>query len=210
MKRTMISYMLLMVGCLVVGGVTFAPTLSNAQAYCALRQPHRAQQALFPNSTALETFTDKVEQKHRDQIQRELNFTVHQDELGLHTLYAVFRGQGEGREHQGYIHVRSEQGEWGLIEIAWALYPDLTIKDFIFQRCREMSRDELESKAFKFFMHKQSSRRLRVLLNGDGSELVNPLEVLSEDAQALGLSVVRSALKTVIVTRSVWPKVSAP
>lgn len=207
---TMMLTMMLTIISTVILTITLTPNTSSAQAYCALRQPHQAQQALFPNSTSLETFTDQVKQGHRDKIQRELNFTIHKDELGLHTLYAVFRGQGSGREHLGYIHVRSEQGEWGLIEIAWALYPDLTVKNFIFQRCREDARDELEEQAFKFFIHKKTSQALRKLLNQDGSELVKPLPSLSEDAQELGLSVIRSALKTIIVTRSVWPKVSSP
>lgn len=195
---------------LIVCDVIISSHEAVAQAYCALRQPHRAQQELFPTSNALETFTKQVQRAHRETIQAKLNFTIHEDELGLHTLYAVFKETDGAREHLGYIHVRSEQGEWGLIEIAWALYPDLTVKDFIFQRCREMSRDELESPAFKSFLHKKSSESLRALLNVKGDQLNKPLPHLSEDAQELGFRILRSGLKTILVTRSVWPKVSTP
>ena len=97
----------------------------------------------------------------------------------------------------------------GLIEVAWALYPDLTVKGFVFQRCREMARDEVESQVFKIFLHKKTSKNLRVFLNADGSELINPLPMISEDAQPLGLRLIRSVLKTMAVTRAVWPKVSS-
>lgn len=180
-----------------------------AQAYCALRQPHRAQQILFPKSTQLETFTDEVTTKHRIAVQEELNFSIHKDELGLHTLYASFVDQEGTLKHLGYIHVRSEQGEWGLIEITWALYPDLTIKAFTFQRCRESAREEIQSEAFTKLIHKKTAKELRVYLNADGSALKTPLSILSKDAQSLGFRMIRSALKTIAVTRAVWPKVTS-
>ena len=180
-----------------------------AQAYCALRQPHRAQQALFPESTQLETYTDEVTAKHRSMVQKELNFSIHKDELGLHTLYAAFGDQSGTLAHLGYIHVRSEQGEWGLIEITWALYPDLSLKDFTFQRCRESAKEEIQSAAFKKLLHKKSAKDLRVYLNEDGSALKAPIKSISSEAQDLGFRMIRSALKTIAVTRAVWPKVTA-
>ena len=113
MNRTIISFLISWLVISLVQLVTPMIEDANAQAYCALRQPHRAQQKLFPNSTMLETFTDQVTEAHRAQVQRELKFTIHHDELGLHTLYAAFTGAGSSRKHVGYIHVRAEVGEWG-------------------------------------------------------------------------------------------------
>ena len=188
--------------------VSLVPSTVCAQAYCALRQPHRAQQALFPESTQLETYTDEVTSKHRLMVQKELQFSIHKDELGLHTLYAVFGDQSGKLEHLGYIHVRSEQGEWGLIEITWALYPDLSIKDFTFQRCRESAKEEIQSPSFKKLIYKKTAQDLRVYLNKDGSALKIPIKSISAEAQDLGLRMIRSALKTIAVTRAVWPKVT--
>ena len=210
MKRIVISVLTCSLLISAALSVTLISREAYAQAYCALRQPHRAQQKLFPKSTTLETFTNQVTEQHRSQVQSELKFTIHHDELGLHTLYAVFLGEGATRQHLGYIHVRSEQGEGGLIEIAWALYPDLTVKGFIFQRCREMARRDVEADIFKMFLHKRSGKMLSIFLNKEGDKLVNPLPMLNEEAQPLGLTLLRSALKTIAVTRAVWPKVTSP
>ena len=42
------------------------------------------------------------------------------------------------------IYVRSEESEWGLIEIAWYLTLDLRIHGFKFQRCRNRYRTVLQ------------------------------------------------------------------
>lgn len=177
---------------------------AHAQAFCALRQPHRAQQKLFPESDSLATYTDEVTEEHRRQVKKELSFTIHTAELGLHTLYAVFKGEGAQKKHIGYIHVRSEEGEWGLIEITWALSPDLKIRDFTFQRCRDVGRDEVQQESFKSVLRHKSAQELRPLLTSEGGALQTPIKGLSQDAQGLAYRLVRSALKTIAVTRAVW------
>ena len=62
-------------------------TSVSAQAFCALRQPHRAQQKLFPTSTRLQAFTNQVTDHHRKSIQKRLSFSIHPNELGLHTFF---------------------------------------------------------------------------------------------------------------------------
>ena len=176
---------------------------SYGQAFCALRQPHRAQQILFPTSTSQKAFPTQITDTHRRQVLDELKFSIHQNELGLHTLYAVFRGTGANATHLGFIHVRSEKGEWGLIEIAWALYPDLSVKGFFFQRCRDLAKEELESPIFQAFMHRKTNAELLKYINIQG-QLKKPLPHLTMDAQGLGLRILKSALKTVAVTRVAW------
>lgn len=206
-QRSLLTYVLIWVG---VWGIPVSATTimsageASAQAFCALRQPHRAQQRLFPESSSLETFTDEVTSAHRAEVKSELKFTVHQAELGLHTLYAAFKGEGESKEHIGYIHVRSEEGEWGLIEITWALTPDLKIRDFFFQRCRDLARDEVQKDLFKSFLKGKSSDDLRPALSKEGTALSSPIKGLTEEAQGLAYRLVRSALKTLAVTKAVW------
>ena len=45
---------------------------------------------------------------------------------------------------------------------------------------------------------------LRALLTADGGALSAPVEGLSAEAQPLAYRLVRSALKTIAVTRAVW------
>lgn len=199
---------------LIVLGLLCIPSLNSevhAQAFCALRQPHRAQQRLFPESDSLETYTNEVTDEHRAQVKKELSFTIHSAELGLHTLYAVFKGEGDQKKHIGYIHVRSEEGEWGLIEITWALSPDLQVRDFTFQRCRDAGRQEVQQDHFKSFLRNKSSKELRAVLTPEGNALKIPIKELSDDAQALAYLLIRSALKTIAVTRAVWhPVIPTP
>ena len=179
---------------------------ASAQAFCALRHPHKAQQKLFPHSTHLQTFTNKVTHKHRDAIQDKLSFSIHVNELGLHTLYAVFKQD----KHIGFIHVRSEKGEWGLIEIAWALTPDLRIKDFVFQRCRESARLEMTSDRFKTHIYNLNFRQLKNMLHASDHTLKRPFDQISSEGQKLAVRMIHSALKTIAVTREVWPTMLKP
>ena len=188
--------------------ISSVATQAHAQAFCQLRHPHRAQQILFPSSNGQQAFASKVSAEHRKKVMDELNFSIHHNELGLHTLYAIFNESDSIRKHLGFIHVRSEKGEWGLIEVVWALYPDLSIKGFTFQRCRELSRDEIEADAFKTFIHHKNSNDLKSYLSQRGDYLAKALPHLSIEAQPLGLRILRSALKTIAVTRIVWPELS--
>ena len=191
-------------------GLSLSAAPASAQAFCALRHPHRAQQLLFPGSDDLESFSEQVTIEHREAVLRELSFSIHKKELGLHTLYAVFKGNGEDRVHLGYIHVRSEEGEWGLIEVAWGLYPDLSVKKFVFQRCRETAKREAQGELFEKFLHRKDKAELRAYLDTSGENLKSPIPGLSEEAQDLGRRLIRSALKTISVTRHVWPESIAP
>ena len=57
----------------------------------------------------------------------------------------------------------------GLIEITWALSPDLEIRDFIFQRCRDVGRDEVRKEDnFKSLLKDKSADKLRPLLTQAG------------------------------------------
>ena len=141
---------------------------------------------------------------HRSKVKDELKFTIHRAELGLHTLYAVFDEEGSKKRHIGYIHVRSEEGEWGLIEITWALSPDLKVLDFIFQRCRDEGKAEVQSSQFKEVLRGKESKVLRTLLAEDGSSFKIKNKEVSDEAQGLAYRLVRSALKTIAVTRAVW------
>jgi len=177
------------------------PCVATAQ-YCALRQPTVAFQEAFDDETMMRSFDRQVTEVHRDKIAEVLPFTIHRNELGTHTLYAAI---GDGNRVNGYIHVRSERGKWGLTELAWVLNPDLTVRTLDVQRCRSFSQSYLESGAFQTLVRDKSIADIRSLLVESGTQLHPDVKAsVPDDKEALALMAVRSALKTLLATQLVW------
>ena len=87
------------------------------QAYCAMRDPVTGIFKAFPQATSYRSITKTVTPDHRAAIAAELPFTLHFNELGRHTVYLAFKD----RTPLGMVHVRSERGRYGLVEIGWVL-----------------------------------------------------------------------------------------
>lgn len=104
----------------------------DARAFCALRDPISSIRLLFPESSKHHSIVRAINSDVRDKISERLPFTLHFNELGKHTLYVV----DDEKQTVGFVHVRSELTQWGLVEIAWGLNPDLTVRSVHFQRCR--------------------------------------------------------------------------
>ncbi len=178
---------------------TFAlQQLAGAQALCALRDPSRQITALFPKADGYRSIVRTVGQSAREAVKQSLPFTLHFNELGRHTLYVV---QGQG-EPLGLVHVRSEAGEWGLVEIAWAFDFDLNVIGFEFQRCRDRSKNLINTKHTR--LEGLGFAGLRGMLNKDCSSLSPTQMAFPPSAQSLGVTVVRNGLKTIAVTQLAW------
>mgnify|MGYP003340206711 CR=1 FL=1 len=178
-------------------------TASNrveAVAYCSLRDPVSAIQEFFPNMTDYRSLLGSVEVNVRERLTSELSYDMHFNEFGKHTLYLVYSGQAP----IGLVQARSEKGDWGLDEIAWALDVEMRIRDFRYQRSRSRGRDEIEQQRFKNELIGKDFQALKTMLTEDGKRLVNPPEHLSQEARVLAATVIRSALKTILVTETVW------
>ncbi|MEO2167224.1 MAG: hypothetical protein ABGY42_03720 [bacterium] len=115
---------------LVVFLLLVAPHSASAQAYCALRDPSTAVAELFPESTSYRTIVRVLGEEARLEMRQRFALDLRANELGQHSVYAVFAED----EPLGIVHVRSEKGRWGLVEIAWALDLDLQIVDLRIQR----------------------------------------------------------------------------
>ncbi|MFP6663610.1 MAG: hypothetical protein VCC00_05370 [Deltaproteobacteria bacterium] len=115
---------------LVVSLLLAAPHSANAQAYCALRDPSTAIAELFPESTSYRTIVRVLGEEARLEMRQRFALDLRANELGQHSVYVVFAGE----EPLGFVHVRSEKGRWGLVEIAWAIDLDLRIVDLRIQR----------------------------------------------------------------------------
>ena len=173
---------------------------AKAQAYCALRDPVQSINILYPGSTKYESIVKFVGGEARNQIKKQLPFTLHFNELGKHTLYVVKKG----KDPLGLVHVRSEKGQWGLVEVVWAFDLDLKIQGFRFQRCRNRHQKELEQASFIAQLKGKGLAEILLMLNAKGNRLNRAKIKVSPKAAPLALAVLRSGLKTLAVTSEVW------
>jgi hypothetical protein len=173
---------------------------AQAMPYCALRDPTHQLFDMFPLAGNYRSIVHAVDDNARRSIGAELPFTLHARELGQHTLYIPLQKS----RPLGLVHVRSEPGEWGLVEIAWALDLNMRVRDFRFQRCRGPGCVELPTGAFLDAIRGQDLASVKRLLSDDGSTLRQPITGVSEAQTPLAITVLRSAAKTIAVTRRVW------
>lgn len=171
------------------------------QALCALRDPVRQIARLFPDADAYESLVGTVGKETRQDVAKRLPFTLHFNELGRHTLYVAKKEE----RPVGLVHVRSEAGRWGLVEIAWALDLDLQVIGYEFQRCRDRSKSALtKGTGRETILHKGFQDLMR-LMSDDGTALAQNVNFVPKGARPLAATVLRSGLKTIAVTKSVWP-----
>lgn len=179
---------------------TFGINTTHSEAYCALRDPVNSIYQLYPNATGYQSIVRTVNQQTREHIITHLpDFNLHFSEMGRHTLYVAL----QNGQKIGYVHVRSEQSQWGLVEVAWALNLDLSVKDFVFQRARNPSRKYLETTDFKSQFSGRNFNALKTLIKSPFAEFSSPL-FTNSDALKLASVVVQSAMKTVLITKQAW------
>jgi len=176
-------------------------TAQRSEAFCALRDPDREIKLLAPSYERYASLVRTVSKESRSKILSEVPFPIHFDELGQHTLYVVL---GEEAEMMGYVHVRSESFSWGLVRIAWMMDADLNITGYRFQRCRSPHRVLLESDANATLILGKSIRELSSLLSPEGDRLRTEKIEIPAKAEGLMLVLLKSAIKTKVVTEVVW------
>ena len=172
----------------------------HAQAYCGLRDPVRNLYKIYPEADAYRSIVRSVDKRTRTQVSERLPFTLHFNELAKHTVYVAVKES----QPVGLVHVRSEKGKWGLVEIAWALDLDLNIQGFHFQRCRDKRKTGLENQAFASQIMGKGLPALRLMLSEDALSLDTNRISVPKGCEALALTVLRSAMKTITVTDIVW------
>jgi len=174
-----------------------------ADAYCSLRDPVAQIAQLYPQKTNQLSIVKTVDTSTRQQVKLALpSNDLHFSELGEHTLYVAMKDL----EALGYVHVRSEQSKWGLVEIVWALDKNLTIKNFAFQRCRSPNKKIINDENFKNIFIGKSYKELKTLLSNDGVTANSTLLEKSKEAPELASVVLRCALKTLLITELLWGK----
>lgn len=181
-------------------GYELAITEAHGQAYCALRDPVDKIHVIFNDDVEYRSIVRTVNEKARAEVGQRLPFDLHFTELGKHTLYVVTRNGAV----QGIVHARSEKGRWGLVEIVWALDLQMRVIDFRYQRCRDRQKSILEGDTFKSMIVGKGFTELRSMLDASASKLSSALPGISQEAEPLAITTLRSALKVITVTESVW------
>jgi hypothetical protein len=175
---------------------------AHAQAYCALRDPAPQIYSLYADADGYRSSVGRIDEHARSEVGDRLPFTLHTRELGQHTLYVALADT----RRLGFVHVRSEPSDWGIVEVAWAIGLDGRIRDFRLQRCRGGVCREIEQSNLRTILAGRGPPELRALLASDNSALAAgvPLDAASPNARRLAAVLVRSAAKTLAVTDVVW------
>jgi hypothetical protein len=155
------------------------------QAYCAMRDPVTGIFKAFPEADSYKSITRTVRPDLRRRIASRLPFTLHINELGRHTVYLAL----DDGAPLGMLHVRSERGRYGLVEIGWVLDLGMHVRDVYFQRCR----DGKATAALK---------ALRPRLQG--KSLSNLIAMWADVDNAEDRMLLESAIKTIAVTSDAW------
>lgn len=178
-------------------------TLSSAHAaFCSLRDPVSAIQILYKGDYQYRSLVATVTEKDRLAVKEILPFTIYQNEVSKHTLYVLYKNG----EATGFLQARSEWAKWGLVEIAWGINLDRSLKGFYFQRCRSPECNDTVVKSINKELHNKSIEQLKLLLSADGEALSEAGESAFISSPKLSLLVLRSALKTLAITDISWSK----
>ena len=169
-------------------------------AFCALRDPVAQIKTLYPNYVAYESEVRNIKASQANERLSKTGLPVflHAKEIGKHTLFYI----RDAQDLVGLVHVRSEPGDWGLVEIAWALNPEGEIVDYTFQRCRGGFCAEAEEPEFREYFKGLSTAGLSQFFNKTG-EIVPPKAVLNQN---LYETMVLSAVKTLVLTDAFWQR----
>ena len=174
---------------------------SHSKAFCALRDPVAQIYQLYPEADSYRSIVRTIADDTREQVmQRIPGHELHIDELGRHTLYVAMKAQ----KPIGIVHVRSEQSRWGLIEIAWAIDLDLTVRDFNFQRSRAFGNEIVLKQPFKQLLIGKDFNTLSTYIDEYGQVDDPEFKQRAQDAQELSYVVLINGLKTLLVTQIAW------
>ncbi|MGB2741302.1 MAG: hypothetical protein WBC60_12205 [Cognaticolwellia sp.] len=171
-------------------------------AFCSLRDPISAIQILYNEGYEFRSLVTTVTEEDRMTVKKRLPFTIHQSEVGKHTLYILYKDN----THAGFLQARSEWAKWGVVEIAWAINVDRSIRGFYFQRCRSPQCNDVTAESINRIVQNKNFTQLRALLSESGDSLSPEGRDSFKQAPSLALLTLRSALKTLAITDISWGK----
>lgn len=175
-------------------------SLEAQAAFCSLRDPNKAIQFFYPQSTSYQSIVQTINNETRIALKNILPIDMHFNEFGRHTLYLAYKDDFP----MGMIHSRSEASDWGLIEFSWAISTNYRIDNFTYQRCRStLCNEKIQQKIYASLKGK-SLQELQ-----DDTVLDSLTQKLSEytdaeKAKDFAQTILNSALKTLALTELAW------
>jgi hypothetical protein len=186
---------------LVIAIFSTAPQPVIGKPFCSLRDPTQQIFNFFPHATNYKSIIHNIDNETKKELSEQLDFTIHSKEIGRHTVFFALKNETP----LGLIHVRTEPGIWGLTEIVWALDMELNIIDFNFQRCRGSSCRAIQSNNFKEQLKgKNLNGVLGLLKTSNEFTYSSRVNAPSLAEKSLAKSILRSAVKTMIITNKIW------
>jgi len=179
----------------------FATSHAHA-AFCSLRDPVSAIQMLYDEGYQYRSLVTTVTEEDRLSVKAKLPFTLHQSEVGKHTLYVLYKDD----KLDGFLQARSEWAKWGLVEIAWAINADRSLKGFYFQRCRSPQCNDNVVQSINAQIQNKTFEQLKAFISYDGEQLSPEGIKAFSIAPSIALLTLRSALKTLAITDISWKK----
>lgn len=170
------------------------------QAYCALRDPVSTIADMIPEGESYRSHVRVVRRQHQDTLRELVDFTVMNGELGQHTLYVVY----DEDERIGFVHTRTEKGRFGLNEITWALSDELHVMSYQLQRCRDPAQHQVDHRTLNDLLSGRSATQLAQMLDSQGQLRAEFMTFDDEASKQYASSLVRSAIKTILISRLVW------
>ena len=180
---------------------TISSSYANA-AFCSLRDPVSAIQMLYEQGYQYRSLVTDITEQDRLTVKGKLPFTIHQGEVGKHTLYVLYKDD----KHDGFLQARSEWAKWGLVELAWAINVDRTIKGFYFQRCRSPECNDNVVQSINNQIQNKTFEQLKSFISSDGKSLSDAGNNAFKTVPSLTLLTLQSALKTLAITNISWEK----
>lgn len=185
---------------MMVSLIIFFQTPTIYAAFCSLRDPHVAISTLYNDRVNYRSVVNTIADKDRDEVKRRLSFTLHRNEIGKHTLFLIF----DKDLPMGFVQARSELSEWGVMEIAWAINLDMTIRDFFYQRCRSSDCRAENIADIRHLIKGKSFSQLQAILNESEVKETVTLNDSRLRLNAISLLTIQSALKTIAITEITW------
>jgi len=176
----------------------YSPSVNAA--FCSLRDPISAIQTLYQNGYTFRSLVSTISEQDRMAVKQQLPFTIHQSEVNRHTLYILYKDE----QHAGFLQARSEWAKWGLVEIAWAMNIDRSIRGFYYQRCRSPQCNDNVVENINEVLKNKTFSQLKSFLSENGNALSPLGESSFKVAPGLALLTLRSALKTLAITDISW------
>ena len=189
----------------------------HAESFDQIAYPARLQQKFFPTSDAYLSFRHATDARLNLKIKAFLPQSIPVSQATDLNLYAIYRYHKQDVTTQsnrdqspikrlGWIYINHYQTPQGVLRIHWAFDMDLNIKGYEIVQCRIEHCHLLHDQSFMNFMQGHSMTQLKTYISLSADHLIKPLPYLELSAQALGLSLINSAILSIQSILVTWPK----